>query len=45
MLITYAIVKYYINNSDSNSNSNSDIMKMVKVFHVDKQANKYHALD
>ena len=38
MLITYAIAKCYVNNSGSDSNSGNVIMKMVKTFHVDRQA-------
>ena len=36
--MTYAIAKCYANNSDSDNNN--DIMKMIKIFHVDKQTNK-----
>ena len=39
MLITYAISKYYTNNSNSGSDSDSNIIKMLKAFHVDKQGN------
>ena len=35
MLITYAITKYYVNNS--NSDNGSDIIKMVKTFYVGRQ--------
>ena len=44
MLITYAIAKYYANNSDSGNGSGSGMIKMVKAFHVDRQAGSHHAL-
>ena len=38
MLMTYAIARCYANSSDSDSGS--DIMKMVKVFYVNRQAGR-----